>query len=81
MAKNAKTARVERVRVEPARAARVQPAKRVRTIEEPDTQLEDLVKLAANPHNLLHDDFTWNDAEAARQYRLLEAQELMRRYG
>jgi hypothetical protein len=39
---------------------------------------EDVVEFAANPKTALHKKFTWDDREAARQYRLWQAREIIR---
>lgn len=41
---------------------------------------ESVVKAATPKSSPLHDYFTWDDSEAARRYRLVEAQGLIRRY-
>lgn len=38
---------------------------------------EDVVKFAENPHTSLHKKFQWDDTEAAIQYRLYQARNLM----
>lgn len=38
----------------------------------------DVVRAARNSHSALHDCFTWDDGEAAEQYRLIEARNLLR---
>lgn len=38
---------------------------------------EEVVKIARNPNNPLHDCFTWDNTEAAHQYRLWEARKLI----
>lgn len=40
----------------------------------------DVVEHARNPQSALHECFTWDDTEAAAQFRLLEARNLMRVY-
>ena len=42
----------------------------------PQTVLE----AASEPSSPLHDHFTWDDTEAARKYRLVEARSLITRY-
>lgn len=37
----------------------------------------DVVEAARNPASPLHDKFTWDDGEAAEQYRLIEARKLI----
>ena len=39
---------------------------------------EDVVEAARPPKSPLHDRFTWDDSEAARQFRLVEARNLIR---
>ncbi len=39
---------------------------------------EDVVEYATNPRSLLHDRFVWDDSEAAKQYRLEQARQLIR---
>jgi hypothetical protein len=39
---------------------------------------EDVVKRARNAKSPLHDHFTWDNSEAARQWRLIEARNLIR---
>jgi len=38
---------------------------------------EDVVKYASNPKTALHECFTWDDSEAAREYRLWQARQLI----
>jgi len=38
----------------------------------------DVVAFAKNPRTKLHEKFTWDDNEAAREYRLWQARELIR---
>ena len=40
----------------------------------------DVVEAAADESSPLHDCFTWDDGEAAHQYRLIEARNLLRVY-
>ena len=39
---------------------------------------EDVIRAAENPAHPLHGHFTWDDTEAARKYRIIEAEELIR---
>jgi hypothetical protein len=39
---------------------------------------EDVVAYAASPDTALHDEFQWDDTEAARQYRLVQARQVIR---
>ena len=39
---------------------------------------ETVVERARNPRSALHDKFTWNNTEAAHQYRLIQARNLIR---
>lgn len=39
---------------------------------------EIVVERARNPRSALHDKFTWDNTEAARQYRLIQARNLIR---
>lgn len=39
---------------------------------------EDVVNFAKNPETALHSRFTWEDSEAAHQYRLWEARQIIR---
>jgi len=39
---------------------------------------EDVVKFARNPKTALHKQFVWDDTEAARRYRLVQAREIIR---
>jgi len=39
---------------------------------------EDVVSFAQNPDTALHSRFTWDDTEAARQYRIWQAREIIR---
>lgn len=39
---------------------------------------EDVVSFAQNPKTALHSKFTWDDTEAAKQYRLWQAREVIR---
>jgi hypothetical protein len=39
---------------------------------------EDVVAFAANPETALHGAFTWDDSEAAHQWRLQQARQLIR---
>lgn len=41
---------------------------------------ESVVEAATDPASPLHNHFTWDDTEAARRYRLVEAGHLIRRY-
>ncbi len=38
----------------------------------------DVVETAKDPDNILHDQFTWDDKEAAHQHRLQQARQLIR---
>lgn len=38
---------------------------------------EDVVEFARNPKTALHKEFTWDDSEAARQYRLHQARRVI----
>jgi hypothetical protein len=38
----------------------------------------DVVEYASNPKTALHDCFTWDDTEAAQQYRLWQARQIIR---
>lgn len=38
---------------------------------------EAMVKVAKNPNNVLHDEFTWEDDKAAEQWRIQEARQLI----
>jgi hypothetical protein len=38
---------------------------------------EDVVEVARDPANVLHEEFVWNDAEAAREHRLDTARKLI----
>lgn len=38
----------------------------------------EVVEFARNPETALHGRFTWEDSEAARRYRLMEAREVIR---
>ena len=40
----------------------------------------DVVEAARNKRSVLHDCFTWEDTEAAHQFRLIEARNLLRVY-
>lgn len=40
---------------------------------------EDVVDAARNPNSVLHNYFTWDDSEAAHQFRLQEARALIKR--
>lgn len=42
-------------------------------------QAEHVVEAASDPASPLHDRFVWDDTEAARQWRLAQAQSLIRR--
>ena len=39
---------------------------------------EDVVEAATDPDSPLHDQFTWDDTKAAKEYRLWQARELIR---
>ncbi len=39
---------------------------------------EKVVEFASNPETALHGRFTWDDTEAARQYRLFQARQVIR---
>jgi len=39
---------------------------------------EDVVERASDPSNVLHSRFTWDDTEAAQQYRLWQARHLIK---
>ena len=39
---------------------------------------EDVVRFAENPKTALHDKFTWDNTEAAHQWRLMQARNLIR---
>lgn len=39
---------------------------------------EDVVSFAADATTALHGEFTWDDSEAARQYRIFQARQLIR---
>ncbi len=39
---------------------------------------EKVVEFASNPETALHSRFTWDDTEAARQYRLFQARQVIR---
>lgn len=41
---------------------------------------EDIVAFATNPETALHKRFTWDDTEAAKQWRLQEARQVLRVY-
>ena len=41
------------------------------------TRAEDLVEFARNPATAIHCRFTWDDSEAAHQFRLIEARTLL----
>lgn len=55
-------------------------AERLRQLEKSNGRLEpeDVIKDARDPASPLHSYFEWNDAEAARQHRLIQARELIR---
>lgn len=40
----------------------------------------DVVEFARSPNTALHKFFTWDDSEAAKKYRLIQAQQLIVRY-
>jgi len=39
---------------------------------------EDVVEFARSPETALHEEFTWDDSEAAHQYRLWQARQVIR---
>lgn len=39
---------------------------------------EDVIERARDPKSILHERFTWDDGDAAHQYRLIEARNLIR---
>ena len=39
-----------------------------------------VIRAARNPKHVLHGAFTWDDTEAAKKWRVLEAQRLIRRF-
>lgn len=41
-------------------------------------QAEAVIDAARKPDSILHDKFTWDDTEAAREYRLWQARQLIR---
>lgn len=51
---------------------------RIRTANSGVLRAADVVAFARNPDTALHGRFEWDDTEAARQYRLWQARELIR---
>ncbi len=43
-----------------------------------DAEAEDIVKIASNPKNPLHEEFVWDDSVAGHQFRLQQARYLVR---
>jgi len=52
----------------------------LKSLERPDGSLlpEDVVEFARDPNTALHSRFTWDDGEAAAQYRLWQARQIIR---
>lgn len=52
----------------------------LKSLERPDGSLlpEDVVEFARDPNTALHSRFTWDDGEAATQYRLWQARQIIR---
>ena len=41
--------------------------------------MQDIVDAAADPQNVMHGEFTWDDTEAAKEHRLMQARMLVRK--
>jgi hypothetical protein len=60
------------------KAALIKLEKRVKAGGLAELRPQDVVDAARDPKHILHDQFTWDDAEAAERYRLMQARELLR---